>query len=904
MDRTALLAHVEAMLQAPRDANVDDASALLARVRAQMFGVAPVEPRFGRYHVRGPLGAGGVGVVLRAHDEQLGRDVAIKLVREHGGMPTELAQLRLLREARAIARLSHPNVVAVYDVGRLDTAVHGPGVYVVMELVEGEDLAQWLTTPRSVAEILDAYLAAGRGLAAAHEHGLLHRDFKPHNVLRGRDGRVRVADFGLTRASDGLVIAETTDPAAVVSLTADGAIVGTPLYMAPEQHRGAPVDARADQYAYCFALREALWGRPKLGELAALVAFKHVAPTLPPRRGVPRAIARAIERGLHPDPDSRWPSMHALLAALAAGRQGRMRQGVVVAIAALVGAVILARPTSSAGDGPCAVEDPGWSNVWSADARDEIRAAFERASPTIAAAAVSTIDERLAARGREWTAARDRICGSMDPRPAALECLVGRRAAALALVQHWREADAETAMRAADAASTIADPSECEPQHGNVAPMPADPAVVEIDALVATGRINDAAAQARALDARLATMTGAPAAWAGLSVGIALDEAGDYEAAHTVLARAFDEAQVVDDHAASVRIAARLVSVVGTHLGRTDDADLWARHAWAALARAGDVAPLRAEVLRHLGHLAGARGRWDRALEHYEANADALLASEGADSLAYARALDNVANARIHLGDHAGAIALLRRVLELVVARAGDRHPHVAVTRHNLSAALLGDQRLAAAEAECRAALASWRDTYGERHPDVALARYSLGSILLTAGKADEAVTELEAALALRRELLGDEHSDTLGTMTNLANALDEADRPAEALAVLEPVVRIHDRPGSDRPDRGVTLLNYGNFLRRTGEPARAREVHLQTIDVLATELGADHVATGVTWYGLALDEQALGDLEAARASIERSIDVLRVALPPEHPRWQGVLQLQAELARAPGAAP
>ncbi len=217
----------------------------------------------GRYVILDRIGAGGMGVVYAAYDPELDRRVALKLLRtDRFAAP---GHLRLLREAKALARLTHPNVVAVHDAGTF-----GDQVFVAMELVEGETLRQWLEAgARSWREVLDRLLAAGRGLAAAHAAGLVHRDFKPENVLLGRDGRVRVVDFGLAKA----LADAAEEPAAPDSggelaspLTEWGAVLGTPAYMAPEQIRGIAADARSDQFSFCVALYEALYGERPFGK--------------------------------------------------------------------------------------------------------------------------------------------------------------------------------------------------------------------------------------------------------------------------------------------------------------------------------------------------------------------------------------------------------------------------------------------------------------------------------------------------------------------------------------------------------------------------------------------------------------------------------------------------------------
>ncbi|HEX8113371.1 MAG TPA: serine/threonine-protein kinase, partial [Kofleriaceae bacterium] len=235
---------------------------------------APAEPaepfgaNLGRYRLERELGAGAMGVVHAAFDPDLERRIALKVLR--GATATTQARDRLLREARAMARLSHPNVVTVHEVG---TA--GGRDFVAMELIHGETLAEWLRAqPRPPAAILDAFLAAGRGLAAAHAAGIVHRDFKPHNVLRSRDGRIVVTDFGLAREAHGAPApaldatlplgAEITaggSSSPLAGLTVTGSLLGTPAYMAPEQWSGGAVTPATDQFAFCVALWEALAGQ-------------------------------------------------------------------------------------------------------------------------------------------------------------------------------------------------------------------------------------------------------------------------------------------------------------------------------------------------------------------------------------------------------------------------------------------------------------------------------------------------------------------------------------------------------------------------------------------------------------------------------------------------------------------
>ena len=238
----------------------------------------------GHFRVRRKLGAGGMGVVLEAEDADLGRRVALKLVRTEADTPQY--RDRLLREAKAMARLEHPNVVRVYEVGS-----DRGRLFIAMEFVDGVTLTVWLQERRGWRDVVAMFQQVGAGLAAVHGAGLVHRDFKPDNVLVDQGGRARVADFGLARIDD-----HSAPP-----LTKTGVMMGTPGYMAPEQQFGSSVDARADQYSFCVALREALGGRP-LDDARW--------------KAVPEAVRAVVTRGLAYDPDERFVSLEELLAAL------------------------------------------------------------------------------------------------------------------------------------------------------------------------------------------------------------------------------------------------------------------------------------------------------------------------------------------------------------------------------------------------------------------------------------------------------------------------------------------------------------------------------------------------------------------------------------------------------------
>jgi hypothetical protein len=322
----------------------------------------PRGAKLGRYVIIGGLGAGGMGVVYAAYDPELDRKIALKLLRPDVASPKKLADLRAwqLREAKAMARLSHRNVISVYDVG-----AYGDQVFIAMEFVDGRTFGEWLREqPRSWRQVLGVLREAGEGLEAAHGAGLVHRDFKPENVLVGWDGRVRVTDFGLARfvATTGLGAApERAEGRAALpgkepaGLTKTGALVGTPSYMSPEQIAGAPVDLRSDIFSFCVTLYEGLYGeRPyaaqSLTELQAALETGEISE--PPRSGAaPVWLRRVLLRGLRTDPGERYPTMAALLQELRRDDERARHEadllpsakarGVLVAVLSLISAAVL-----------------------------------------------------------------------------------------------------------------------------------------------------------------------------------------------------------------------------------------------------------------------------------------------------------------------------------------------------------------------------------------------------------------------------------------------------------------------------------------------------------------------------------------------------------------------------------
>ncbi|HEY5950069.1 MAG TPA: serine/threonine-protein kinase, partial [Kofleriaceae bacterium] len=381
----------------------------------------------GHFRVVRELGAGGMGVVFEAHDPDLDRRVAIKVVRDRNA--GSAAGMRLIAEAQAMARLAHPNVVGVHEVGTIENQV-----FLVMELVRGDTLASWLDrSQRPWRDIIAVFVQAGEGLLAAHHAGLVHRDFKPSNVLIDQSGRARVGDFGLARGDDRPSLAAGSE---------SSAIAGTLAYMAPEQRAGEPVDARADQYAFAISLQQAL-------------APKHAYGT--PSRRVRNAIARALSI----DPDERFSSLDAFLHELKSSLRSRRLTAVTISggliMAGIAASLFFTRPEPD----DCAAGTRLVDDVWSPSTRLAQLAKFLHARPSAMVTSASTA-QLVDDWADRWKLGRKAACAVEGPqRVERLGCLDRGLHELRAQVALWQNADASIVDHAVQAAASLPQPQAC-----------------------------------------------------------------------------------------------------------------------------------------------------------------------------------------------------------------------------------------------------------------------------------------------------------------------------------------------------------------------------------------------------------------------------------------------------------
>ena len=743
----------------------------------------------GRYVVDDIIGAGGMGVVYEARDPELGRTVALKRVRADLEAADE-AQARLLREAQALARLSHPNVVAVYDIVLQDRQL-----FIAMERVHGPHLRLWLSAkPRPWREVLGRYLDAGRGLAAAHRVGVVHRDFKPENVLCEEGGRVCVTDFGLARInapSEGPPPEGGRAPGDRAFVThATQWRAGTPAYMAPEQQAGRAADARSDQFSFCVALYEALYGRHPFGRREdpdALLQAKSQGrmPSAPPGSAVPARVHKLLLRGLSVDPAARFESMDATLAALARERPGRARAWAMAACVGL-GMCGLAygweRQRAGASAGLCAGAQAELAGVWDPATRQGLAQAWSNSGLSGSAEAWREVDQAIDTYAQGWAAMHQEACLATQVRgeqsstllDLRMACLAGLRTELGALTQVFASPREPVIRRAPSAVRALTPVATCADRKGlleGVKP-PADPAIAtqvgalraqfaRVRALLRTDQQEPALAIARALPDAARKVGYRPAlAEALLLAGRAQIYLGDPQEAERLLAQAELEADGSGDDRTRASALMDVVYLRAVH-EKYEAAGEAARRTEAALDRMGEYGVLRGEFLISLGELQYAQDHFDAAKATFQEAARIASRVGSAAALTLPDALDDLGMTEQAMGDAADAEATLKKAIESAKATLGTRHSRYAAALSHYAQALLDQGRAEEAEPFVRQSLALLEAALGKDSLNACDIRLLLGQTLKDEGRAQEAAQTLSDVLEVerrrgRREVLAD----------------------------------------------------------------------------------------------------------------------------------------------------
>ncbi len=709
----------------------------------------------GRYVVLNELGAGGMGVVLAAYDPELDRKVAVKLVRPDA--QSTASRERMVREARSMAQLSHANVVSVFDAGEHDGAI-----FIAMEYVEGATLTDRQPELQGWAAVLDLFVAAGRGLSAAHERGLVHRDFKPDNVMVGDDGRVRVMDFGLARregesmrsdaASAALELSDSNVSAALgdsldQTLTREGTLMGTPAYMAPEQFANdRDVDERADQFAFCVALWRALYGeRPFVGEgvwgLATAVVKGQRQPA-PRGRNVPRWLSAVVERGLAVEPDARWPDMRALLDAIRRGRARRRNRWLGLAVASPLVLGLAAYGGHRAWVGRVAERCQAEARAqmpWP-DRAQAVEQGMLSTGLSFAGQSYREVAGQQDGWRESWVELRSEACvdqhvhqaldaNDRDARVRCLESSIRRTASFLDLLE---SGDKTMIVFAVDHGSLVTSLDPCldivalsrRPRPGPEVADVVHGAEDRLDSMVVlhlSGRLEHALELGQASLKELEETGFAPAiAGAKAQLGSLLVTMGRPDEARTMLEQAYFSAGAMADDELAAQAARHLV---GIGAGPAPYGMEWVR-SWAS-------------------HAYMLHARLDMS--------DSFEQAEVHESLAYSLAdLDQP-------GTVSEEIALIRRARDIRAARAGADHPAVLVAELNL-AAYVAEQDPAASVEAMRAIGARLRAALGSDHPTMVSLLLMTGSALAEDGQATEAVADLDRAIVLAARVHGPDH--------------------------------------------------------------------------------------------------------------------------------------------------
>ncbi|MFT3700063.1 MAG: serine/threonine-protein kinase [Kofleriaceae bacterium] len=811
-----------------------------------------------RFVIEKLLGQGGMGRVFAARDTELDRPVAVKVLR-HDLESEELAE-RLLRESRLMAKLNHPGVVTIYDVGRSSGRV-----WIAMELIDGTTLAQWLKAkPRDWRAILDVFARAGEGIAAAHAAGLVHRDIKPENILVALDGkRVAVSDFGVARAA-------ATNPQAITHT----ARVGTPAYMAPEQFAGGDVDARADVFAFGVSLWEALFGeRPYQGKSIAELeaALSRGAPE--PPKTVPSWVRTAARDAIEPDRDKRTPTIEALLGQLDLRKRARRRTIALVAGALVVGVggvAFAVVPRVVPASLPATCKTPlGWDDA----ARGQIKTALQNVPGDVA----SGVRDRTLAAGdafaKRWDDSRANACKLDDAtrRDAELACLDARKNALASLIARAPSIKRASLMELDAIVEDLPSPTTC----GTDAVLIRDgvPALRDLAAMLET----------KLAEADVTIATGGTAELDALAPQIAMTGSRSLEAERLMLrARALDDMTAFRDAATAAAAAGR------------DDlaAEAWLQVAVDESQTMND--PKRSSDALALVDAAIVRGGEDPKLRTRYQLAQAQLAllvtkfDDAARLLGIVRdrapkdapsIIDDIGATQVSLlteqGKFDDAAAAARALIDDASKRFGASHSH-AVRGHNLLANVMlqqGDMK--GALAEMTEALDLVKRGYGEDSDSYGLALRNLGVTLDGVGKTDDALANIHRAREILIKTRGARSFMVGDTFQDEATALSAAQRWEEALPLYEQAIAIYkDAVGEGHFHLAEAMLSYATTLEHTKRKAEAVPTARDAVKIFRDAYGEDSARYAYSRAALGEVLINVGDKRSARVELEAAVAI------------------------------
>jgi tetratricopeptide (TPR) repeat protein/tRNA A-37 threonylcarbamoyl transferase component Bud32 len=869
----------------------------------------------GRYVVLHAIDGGAMGMVYAAFDPELDRKVALKLLRPELSRrlsPAE-ARGRLVREAQALARLAHPNVVGVHDVGTLDERV-----FIAMEFIDGVSLSQWIERVRpNWREILRVLIDAGRGLQAAHEADLVHRDFKPDNMLISADGRVRVVDFGLARAADERPAASEVDleraqtevgsgGALNTPLTRTGALLGTPAYMAPEQLARTGADARSDQFSFCVTAFEALYGkRPFAGDTLALLFESIVTGEPAPIENspVPVWVRKVLARGLRPDREERFADMRELLAEVTRDRTKKQRRwagaGIAIALLSLAGVVY-----RSASHQRAAMCRASFSDVWNDAQRNRVRSAFHGTGISYADEAANKTVQGLDDAAQRWETMHRDACEatyvrheqSSEALDLRMHCLGESHDHFKALVEVLSNPDRKVVDNGPTAAANAVDIDRCADLESlkTGVPLPSNPDQRrELEAL--RNRVPpvtasfDAGKYEQALSAALEIRNGATAigyspllADVECILGQTYERLGRLDEAEHAYRECIDAAERsrLDGLAASGWV--ELAHIVGYERDHYEAGLNHLRHADALAARSKPDLDLRYRLLRTRGLIFELQARYSEA-EAVLQEARALAERSPQRALVLPKALNNLGFLHRNNGQLTDAMKELQQSLDMKRAFYGTEHPELVITAENLAEVFTVSGKIDEAIQLFRSALAVSDRSLGPRHLRTGYIHGALCSALQNEHHLNEALLECQLARSIIAELQGEDSADAASATAQVGDVLCDLGRRKEGADLQKgALVLLEKFWGKDHPDLVNNLKDLVQCLIDAGRPEEALPIAQRAVGLgagaprLILEVGAKFELARAQWA----TSNRSGALRTAREALALANDSKIPAIP------------------------
>ncbi len=920
-------------------------------IRARLFRKSAAPVKIGRYTILDRLGEGGMGVVYTAFDDKLERKIAIKVMRSDSSEGSN-GRIRLIREAQAMARLAHPHIVTVHEVGEVDEQI-----FVAMEYVRGQSLDQWQQEIHPWREVVEVFRQAGRGLAAAHEAGIVHRDFKPHNVLLGDDGTAKVLDFGLARslsqpqlsaAADGGQSSDPTEPATATEpgqgepqstaiclldqrLTRTGAVMGTPAYMAPEQHIGLPATVQSDQFSFCVALYEGLYGElpfeaDSLSMLITSVTEGKVKEP-PAAAKIPGWLRKVVLRGLAVDPSRRFSSVTELLTELGRDPVARRRRFLATAVfAGFVGAAGFgAASMSSAEVALCTGATEEIAAIWGAEQQDEVERAIKATGVAYADETWEKIAPRLHSYADEWAAMRTEACEShqsgkhserlFDLRTA---CLDQRQAEFSALLDVLSAADATIVFNSVDAINGLSDLAACKDTSAlnAVLPPPEDKEIAKTVSIVrsklARAKALEHAGKARdgiELVSAISTVTHSTEyspleAEFDLRMGSLSMEAGDADVAEERLSRALSLAIAIGHDHVALEALTKRIYLRAFHASSPEAAinDVWLGESFLQRAHANEYE--RSLFYNNAGSAYDESGDTEAALNHYRTALSGRHRSATQSHHTMGIILSNIGVTQLKQENYEEASQSFEDAVEVLDESLGHLHPHVLIVHSNLALALRGSGRLQRAESESQIALAGALTGQFDNLMLLNMTRYHAASIALSRRDLTKAETLVRSIIKTAHEDMGIyfglafEAHHWLAKVHALSGDLDAA------LAEHELGLDLLSEEDSIEPTVHADALDaYGDTLRLAGDLPASEAKLLQALAIREDRLPPKTPSLAITLEKLAQTYIAMERYDDADSSLSRAKAIVDSELPPTSQLGASVLRTFAELELARGDA-